>query len=139
MGQKSSIDTRLSAEDKAALNNLIAGGDMSLDGMIEWLGEKGYEISRSALHRHATKFEKAADRLRRSRQIVESMSKELGEAAIQGEQGRMLVEMAHTFVFDMMIKLDDDETLDPKSIMMLGKGLSDLVVDLIWIKAVRNG
>ena len=77
--------------------------------------------------RYSQSFERVAARLRESRQITDAIATELGDAAIQGKQGRLLVEMTRTLVFDLLMKLQDEETeLETKDVMMLGKGLSEL-------------
>ena len=129
MPRKSTVETGLSKEDKEALGKLIASGKWTLDGLLEWLGEKGYGISRSALHRHVKKVEKVAARLRESRQVTEALVSELGDAATQGKQGRLLVEMARSIVFDMLMKLQDgdgDDELTVRDAAFLGKGLAEM-------------
>ncbi len=133
MPQKSSIETNLESEDKEALGKLVASGKWTLDGLLEWLGERGYEISRSALHRHVQKVEKVASRLRESRQVTEALVAELGDAAAQGQQGRLLVEISRSLVFDMLMKLqepgEDGESspaLSTKDVALLGKGLAEM-------------
>lgn len=131
MGRKSRIETDLSAEDLAEFRRLLGSGKLTIDDLVEWLGDRGYDISRSAVGRAAQKQAAAAQRLRESRAITESLVQELGEAATQGQQGRLLVEMARSLVFDFLTQAQggqDGEAagLDPKDVMMLGKGLSEL-------------
>ncbi len=128
MGQKSSIETELSDEDRAALNKMIVSGKWTIMGLLEWLGERDYEISRSALGRHKRKVDRVAERMRQSREVTEALTKELGDSALQGKQGRLLVEMTRGLVFDLLDKIHDDdaEGLAPQDVMMLGKGLAEL-------------
>jgi len=134
MGRKSSIDERLSEDDKANLNDLIRTGKLTIDGLLEWLGEKGYEISRSSLHRYAQKYDEVAARLRQSREMTDALVAEIGDSANQGKHGRLLVEMTRSLVFDLLMKIqgaDDDPAspaggLDTKDVMQLGKGLAEL-------------
>lgn len=132
MPRKSTIETQLDDDDKGDLGKLIASGKWTLDGLLEWLGERGYEISRSALHRHVKKTERVAARLRESRAVTDALVAELGDAAAQGKQGRLLVEMTRSIVFDLLMKIQDatDESgaaqLDAKDVAMLGKGLAEM-------------
>ena len=133
MPRKSTVETQLNDDDKGDLGKLIASGKWSLDGLLEWLGERGYEISRSALHRHVQKTERVAARLRESRAVTEALVAELGDAAAQGKQGRLLVEMTRSLVFDLLMKIQDAgdanggaPPLDSKDVAMLGKGLAAL-------------
>lgn len=131
MPRKSSIQM-LPKDVLARLNAQIADGTRTLDQLVAWLDEQGHERSRSALGRHAQKIEQVQARLRQSREITEAVTAELGDASTQGKQGRLLVEMTRTLVFDMLVKLQeldengDPAMLDPKSVAFLGKGLAEL-------------
>lgn len=127
MATKPKIETELSEEDLKAFRHLMATGRCSIDDLVSWLGKRGYEISRSSVGRYSQNFERVAARLRESRQITEAITTELGDAAVQGKQGRLLVEMTRTLVFDMLMKFqEEDAELDTKDVMMLGKGLAEL-------------
>ncbi|AUG53928.1 hypothetical protein CSC3H3_15285 [Thalassospira marina] len=134
MASKSKIETELSEDDLKDFRHLMATGRCSIDGLVDWLGKRGYEISRSSVGRYSQNFERVAARLRESRKITEAVTTELGEAAVQGQQGRLLVEMTRTLVFDLLIKLQeaqdsedgDGAEISAKDVMMLGKGLADL-------------
>lgn len=129
MAQKSRIETELDPKDLAEFNRLLGTGRLTIDTLVVWLEGQGYEISRSSVGRYAQKFSALRDRMRQSREIVQALSQELGESAVQGQQGRMLVEMARTLVFDMMAKLSEAEggaVLEPQDVAFLGKGLAEL-------------
>lgn len=131
MGRKSSIKT-LPKETLARLNALIAEGNVTLEELTAWLEERGHKRSRSAVHRYAQEIERVQARLRQSREITEAVARELGDAATQGKQGRLLVEMTRGIVFDLLMKLQeasDEEgkaVLDPRDVAFLGKGLAEL-------------
>lgn len=128
MPRKSSIKT-LPKDLLARLNRQIAEGTRSLDDLVAWLDEEGHPRSRSSVHRYSQQQEKTLRKLRQSREVTEAFAKELGDAASQGKQGRLLVEMARSLVFDFLIKLQDEkdgEALDAKDVAFLGKGLAEL-------------
>lgn len=128
MPRKSSIQT-LPQETLDQLNKQIAEGTRTLDELTEWLDEEGHPRSRSSLHRYSQQQEKVLAKLRQSRQITEAFAKELGESSTQGKQGRLLVEMARSLVFDLMTKLqeaEDGTAIDTKDVAFLGKGLAEL-------------
>lgn len=132
MAQKSSIKT-LPDDVRERLNFLIAEDQLTIDALTAWLDAEGYARSRSAVHRHAAKIKKATENLRQSREITQAMISELGDSAMQGEQGRVLVEMARSMVFDFMLKMQEGAeeenagpALDAKDIAMLGKGLAEM-------------
>lgn len=130
MPRKSLVDLLLTKEDRAAFDRMIGEGKVSIDDLVNWLHGRGYEISRSSVHRHATKVDAVAEKLRQSRAITEALAKQLGDAGTQGEQGRLLVELTQSLVFDFLTKAagddDDKPSLAPQDIMQLGKGLSEL-------------
>ncbi|KAA5603763.1 DUF3486 family protein [Roseospira marina] len=130
MGRKSRIDTELSPEDLSEFRRLLVAGRLTIDELTDWLEARGYEISRSAVGRAAKRQALMAARLRESRAITEGLVQELGDAATQGQQGRLLVEVSRSLVFDFLTQVQDaggdGAALDPKDVMMLGKGLAEL-------------
>jgi len=133
MGRKSLVEMLLTEEDRASFDKLVAAGRLSVDGLADWLVERGYEISRSSAHRYASKYSAVAARMRQSRAVVEAMAAELGDSEMQGRQGRMLVEMTRSLIFDFLAKIseagEDAEggiAIDTKDIQQLGKGLAEL-------------
>lgn len=131
MPVKSTIRT-LPKQVLERLNFLIGENALTVDALTEWLDAQGHPRSRSAVHRHAQKINQVAARLRESREVTDAVVAELGDAATQGKQGRLLVEMTRSLVFDLLVKLqpgeDDDgrPDLDAKDVAMLGKGLAEL-------------
>lgn len=125
-GNRSAVEMELTPEDRREFDRLLATGRLTLDAMVMWLEGKGYGISRSSVHRYKSRYDRTAARLRQSREMTQALATELGDAEAQGQQGRVLVEMARTFVFDMMNALPDDQNLDPQGIALLGKGLAEL-------------
>ncbi len=128
MPQISSIEQKLSDEQRAQLNAIIGKGGSTLHDLMAYCEETfGVEISQTAMHRHRTKIEADAKALRETRMIVEALGKELGESSTLGEQGRLLVEMVRALAFDMLRKVrEEGDTLSPKDIAMLGKGFAEL-------------
>lgn len=130
MPRKSTVTALLPPAELRDLNEMIGSGRYTLDGLVEWLAERGYTLSRSALHRHGVDVRKVAEKLQQSREVTQALVAELGDAAAQGKQGRLLVEMARSIVFDLLMKLQtaegDAPALTPMDVAMLGKGLAEL-------------
>jgi hypothetical protein len=129
MGNKSAIETELSTEDRKELNRKIGSGTMTIDALTDWLAALGYEISRSSMGRHKKKVDIVGERLRQSRQLTDALVAEIGDSAAQGKQGRLLVEMTRNIVFDLLMKIQDEDEkyeIDSKDVAMLGKGLAEL-------------
>lgn len=127
MPKKSTIQTELTDEDRKALDRLIASDKLSLAGLLEWLGERGYDISRSALHRHVQKVEAVGAKLRETRQMTEALVQELGTDVVESDMGRLLVESMRSLAFDILSKkMDGDGEIDTKEFFFLAKGIKDL-------------
>jgi len=124
MGVKSTIDRKLSEEDKKALNKMIASGQHTLDSLLEWLNGLGYDIKRASLGRYSKNVNELGATLRESRVVTEALVKELGPDVAEGKQGRLLVEVLRNIAFDLMIK--DGEDFNEQSIFFLAKALKDM-------------
>ncbi|HEY9081331.1 phage protein Gp27 family protein [Magnetovibrio sp.] len=125
MGQKSKIETELEEEDRKALDQLIMSGKWTIDELLEWLGEKGYDtIRRSSLGRHKQNIEKLGAKLRESRVVTEALVKELGPDVAEGKHGRLLVEVLRNIAFDLMVNDGDD--FNEQSVFFLAKALKDM-------------
>lgn len=124
-----------------SINRLLAEERATLDEIVEKLEELGHPRSRSALGRHALRIKKAGRRLRQSREITEALARDLGDAATQGRQGRVMVELTRSLVYDMIERLAEiDEAagtvddkgnprppvISPRDAAFLGKGLAEL-------------
>jgi hypothetical protein len=120
----------LPPQDLRELNEKIGSGKYTLDELVEWLAERGYTLSRSALHRHGIDVRRVAEKLQQSREVTAALVAELGDSAAQGKQGRLLVEMARSIVFDLLMKIQmaegDGLPLTPMDVAFVGKGLAEL-------------
>jgi hypothetical protein len=126
MGRKSSID-ELDPRIRRELKRLILEDQLTIDAIVDHLSELGVDdISRSAVGRYKKREEKLARRLRQSREVTDALATNMSEAETQGKQGRLLVEISRTLVYDMIAGLEEGENLDPKDIAMLGKGLAEM-------------
>ena len=127
MAPRSKIEAELSPEDRAEFDRMLATGRLSVDGMVTWLEGKGYEISRSSAHRYSQKFEAEAQAIRESREVVKALATELGESAVEGQQGRLLVELARDLAFKWLMDIrKEGGSIDAKDIAMMGKGIAEM-------------
>lgn len=109
------------------INKMLVDGEWTIDQVVEYLADAGHPRSRSAVGRYRVDVERQAARLRQSREMTEALGRELGDAALQGKQGRLLVEMSRNLVHDFLDRAaDNPDGLDAKDIAALGKGLAEL-------------
>lgn len=122
---------RLPSNVRTSIDRWLTDENRSVDDFTQFLAEllapHEISVSRSSAHRYMVSHEVSAARLRQSREMTAALAKELPDAAMQGQQGRMLVEMTRTFVHDLLVQAHSEgSTLDPKAIANIGKGLADL-------------
>lgn len=127
---------QLPPEIRSEVDRLLNDG-VALDDIVAKLREMGVqEVSRSGLGRYKQDLDKVGEKLRRTREISEAFVAKLGSAP-EGKQGRLLIEMTQSVVFDLLLAAgnaeasDDDGdarplTLDPESVMFLARTLKDL-------------
>ena len=127
MGRKSSL-RRLPPEIFEEVNRLLSEGRATLDEILEHLRGMGVDsVSRSALGRQKQKIDKVLERLRQSRDFAEAVAQKLGPEAVEGRQGRALVQLLSALAGEyMMRRLDDPEAeTEAKEIMALARAVKD--------------
>ncbi len=127
MGRKSSL-RRLPPEILQEVNRLLSEGRFTLAEILEHLRGMGVEtVSRSALGRQKQKIDRIAAKLRQSREMTETLVKEIGPSVVEGQQGRLLVQTLRDLVFDHLAARGEEGDLgDPKSLMALARTLKDM-------------
>jgi len=134
MGRKSSFRF-IPEEIVAEIDRLLSENRATLDEILEHLRGLGVDsISRSALGRRKQKIEQVAKRLRQSREMMESLVRQVGPSVAEGEHGRLLVETLRGMVFDHLshqaqqAELADDgaSPIDNQGFFFLAKALKEL-------------
>ncbi len=113
------------------LRELIAGR-MTLDEVMtrmdaqfgDQLGEAA--PSRSAVHRHAQKFEAISARVQRAREIAELMVAEAGPDIADGKGFQVLVQGFQSLAFDMLANLPEGQSLDPENLMFFARSIQSV-------------
>lgn len=128
MPRPSQLDRHFSQAEQIKLARFLNQNPvMSVDDFRDLLADKGLEVSRSTAHEAKQKLEAAGRHLRESRMISETLSREMGDAAVEGEAGRVLVEIVRTLAFNIGVSsLDDGNELDPKALAYLAKATKDM-------------
>ena len=103
MPRKSSV-TRLSPDLRKQIDKALTDGRMTLDELHAFVSGKcaaaGADApSRTALWRYSTNFSAAAQVMRENRDMARALAQELGPDSVEGEQGRLLVDMLRGLLF----------------------------------------
>lgn len=125
MAGKSSI-SRQPEEVRVKITALRDQG-RTIDEILAALNAIDVDVSRSSLGRHVKKMDQVADRLRRSRELAESIGRKFGDAETSQVQ-RTNVELLHSILMQTMIGDDEQENvvLKPQEAMFLSKALDHL-------------
>lgn len=110
------------------VNELLTSGRATLDEIVEHLRALGVQdVSRSALGRHKRRLDQVLERLRQSREMADAIVSRLGPDAVEGKQGRALVQLVTALAGDyMMRRLDDpDAEMEAGEIMALARAVKD--------------
>jgi len=130
MARKSSVH-QLPPEVRAELDRLLVEGRLTLDELRDFIcSREGVDNppSRSAIGRYSADFRETAHALRESREIARGIAQELGAQSVEGEQGRLLVEMLRSLFFRAIrAKTDDpDAEFDAAELSKVARSLRDL-------------
>jgi len=103
MARKSSV-ARLSPDLRRQIDKALTDGRMTLDELHDFVTGKceaaGADApSRTALWRYSTNFSAAAQVMRENRDMARALAQELGADSVEGEQGRLLVEMLRGLLY----------------------------------------
>lgn len=128
MARKNAVH-KLPPSLKRQLDRLIMEDRLTLDELHAFVAERvANPPSRTSIWRHAVDEKATRDALRESREIARGIAQELGPESVEGEQGRVLVEMLRSFVFRaMMDKVNTpDAKFDAKEIAAITRSVRDL-------------
>lgn len=134
MPRKSNI-TRLPPEIRDLIGNLRGQG-RTIDEILAKLNELDVEVSRSSLGRHLKSMAAIAERIRRSREVADSIVRRFGEAP-ESKTARANIELMHSIIMEVAGAAPEGEegdeenegrsvTLDPMQVMLLSKSLDHL-------------
>ncbi|WP_374351685.1 DUF3486 family protein [Chitinimonas sp.] len=113
MGRSTTIDT-LSADDKAWLNAALAGSNFTgYEALSDALQARGYDISKSAVHRYGQKLERRLAAIRASTEAAKFIRDQAGDD--EDARSEALIAMVQTELFDRILDFQEatDEEIDP--------------------------
>jgi len=129
MPAKSKIE-RLPDEQRAQIDKLLQSPTTTLDDVVELVGQMGIDdgISRSSLHRRQVKLSVVGERIRRSREMAESLVSRFGDEP-DAKVARLNMQFLHSAIMDILSEADDDGapvTLEPNQVAALARAVSEL-------------
>lgn len=125
MARRSSV-TQLPPEVKAWLDQtLIDNGFGGYQALAKELQARGYDISKSAVHRYGQSFEEKVERLKMATEQAKAVVAASPDEA--DAMGEALTRLVQTQAFEVLMKFDA-EGVDPESINLAayGKMVADL-------------
>lgn len=129
MPAKSKIE-RLPDEQRGKIDKLLQNPQTTLDDVVELVGQMGIDdgISRSSLHRRQQKLSVVGERIRRSREMAESLVSRFGDEP-DTKVARLNIQFLHSAIMDILSEADDEGapvTLEPKQAAALARAVSEL-------------
>lgn len=118
-----------SPEDRATFEReLIRRNFADYDGLVVWLTENGFELSRSAAYRHASKLKRRIQAVRNSTEAARMIA----EAAPDDSDLRSaaVISLVQSELFDVMVSLQDLDEAAPAERVALLKEAAKSVLDM---------
>lgn len=141
MPQRSSI-MQLPEDIQAELNKrLVKNGFAGYQGLADWLAEKGFQISKSSIHRHGQQFEERLAAIK----VATAQAKAI-TAAVGDEEGAMneaLIRLVQEKAFDVLVNLQTDDPdkfakVFPKMGIMVARLSRASVTQKKWMAEVKG-
>lgn len=114
--------SQLPQDIQEELNKKLIGDSFSgYDGLEAWLEEMGYQISKSAIHRHGQEFEKKLVALKMATDQAKAVVD--GSPDDEGAMSEALIRLMQQKAFDTLMNLSGDQDI---SLTALGRMIADL-------------
>lgn len=136
--QRSKIATLLPESVRADLDQrLLAGGFSDYSALADWLQEQGYEISRSAIHRHGLQLEQRVAAI----QTATDQARAITEAC-PDDEGLLLdaaQRLAQHQIYEALLAVQiDPETIKAGDLSKLIRALADLGRGAVALKKYQQ-
>jgi len=133
---KRPLINELPSELKAALDKrLIEEGFQNYQALSAWLGEKGFEISKSSLHRYGQHFEEKIQSLKLATEQARTIAETVGDD--ENSLGDALTRLAQQKAFQALLDISDQGS-EKISFPTLVRAISDLNRSSVTIKRFRS-
>lgn len=86
-------------------SRLIQGAFAGYEALSDWLGEQGYEISKSVLHKHGQKLKRRLEAIKASTQAAQLLAESVPDEA--GALSSAVLNLVQTEMFDLLVSLQE--------------------------------
>ena len=117
---------------------LIDGGFSGYEALSAWLSEKGYEISKSALHRYGIEFEQRLAALKVATEQARAIVDVVGDE--EGSMNEALIRLIQQEAFNVLVKLNEEDknAILPKLGIMVAKLSKASVDQKKWVQELKK-
>lgn len=84
---------------------LVRGAFSGYEMLSDWLGEQGYEISKSVLHKHGQKLKRRLEAIKASTQAAQLLAESVPDEA--GALSSAVLSLVQTEMFDLLVNLQE--------------------------------
>ena len=140
MPKRSSI-LQLPEEVQAELNKrLVKNGFADYQGLADWLDEKGFQISKSSIHRHGQQFEERLAAIKVATEQAKAITAAVGDE--EGAMNEALIRLVQERAFEVLVNLQTDDPekfakVFPKMGMMVARLGRAAVTQKKWMAEVK--
>ena len=99
---------------------------------MEWLSSKGYEISRSSIHRHGQALERRLAQIDAATRAAETL---MSRPDDKGNLAAATIKSAQSHLFDLMVATESD---DPKELAAAARAIADLARADVAVRRERK-
>ncbi|MDX2110612.1 MAG: DUF3486 family protein [Verrucomicrobiota bacterium] len=119
----SSISQLPEATRKALDHELLKRSFSGYADLETWLGDQGFRISKSAIHRYGQDFASKIEAIRKSTDLALALREQLGDDS--GAMNDASIRLGQHLLFEIMQRIDPDE-VDCVDVPKLMRALADL-------------
>ncbi len=138
MPQRSAVTQLPDAVRTELEKRLLRGGFAGYVALADWLGEQGYQIGKSAVHRYGQAFARRMSALKIATDQAKALAEESSDD--EGAMNEALIRLVQTRTFEILIALDEDAK--SADLAKIGRMVADLARSSIgqkkWAETVRN-
>lgn len=131
--QRSSIDLLPEGVRADLDKRLVQGGFSDYQGLSDWLGENGFKIGKSSVHRYGSKLEEKFEAIAASTQAAKSLI--AASPDDDSSVNEAVLRLVQEQLFNLM--MDSTGALEPKDLSAIARAVADVTRGSISNKKYR--